>query len=443
MKYIALIIGKIVALLLKILGKNAGSFPGKVAISIYPKLLAQFKMPKITVLVTGTNGKTSTCNLISQSFKKAGYKTIANSRGDNLKAGISSLLIKHSKLNFSINSDVAVIEIDELTLSKNLNQINATDIIITNFFRDQLDRAGEMESVILKIEKSLQNYTNNLYLNADDPNVKRFFYNCPKANKIIWGMDKLKIASDTNSEPKEGKFCPLCKTEISYEYYQYSHIGKYKCSNCEFKNGNLDFKLHNINPNENSFEIQYKNQNTKLHYNIKASYHLYNLLSASSVLLKNNISPNFIDNTFKNFNLGIGRMETITIKDTKILLNLVKNPTGCNEIIKYIENNTNPKSLIFLLNDNHQDGRDTSWIWDVQFENIKNLKTVIATGKRANELGIRFKLAQISDNLIIEKDVNKAIDILLAQDGDKYIISTYTGLFSTRQLLINKSKQTK
>ncbi len=440
MKYISLIIGKILVKLLNLLGRNAGSFPGQIAIKFCKNILSYFEYPKVTVLVTGTNGKTSTNNLISMSFEKAGFKTISNSRGDNIIYGISTLLIKNSDFNFKINAEVAVIEVDELTLAKYLPQIKATDIVITNFFRDQLDRAGEMESIILKIEKVLKDFKGTLYLNENDPNVKRYYYTCENAVAKTYSMKRLDSSSAVNNEAKEGKFCPLCKSEIIYEYYQYSHIGKFACKNCEFKTSKPDYLLCNINKEDSSFEVVKMNKHKlrKLHYNIDATYHLYNLLASSAVLLNNKVDVKFIDDVFTNFNLGIGRMEEIRIQGKRVLLNLVKNPTGCNEIIKYIEHNHNKKALIFLLNDNDQDGRDTSWIWDVQFENIHNLGTVILTGKRAAEAGIRFKLSEIAENIIIEKDVNTAIDLLLAEEGDKYVISTYTGLFSTRELLMRK-----
>ncbi len=443
MKYISLIIGKILVKLLNLLGRNAGSFPGQIAIKFCKNILQYFEYPKVTVLVTGTNGKTSTSNLISKSFEKAGFKTISNSRGDNIIYGISTLLIKNASFNFKIDADVAVIEVDELTLAKYLPQIRATDIVITNFFRDQLDRAGEMESIILKIERVLKEFKGALYLNEDDPNVKRLFYTCKNATNKTYSMQCLESASSENNEAKEGKFCPLCKSEIVYEYYQYSHIGKYKCKDCQFKANNSNYYLCNINKQDSSFEIvktskKSSNKIKKLHYNIYATYHLYNLLASSAVLINNKVDVKFIDDVFSNFNLGIGRMEKMRIHGKELLLNLVKNPTGCNEIIKYIEHNHNQKAIIFLLNDNDQDGRDTSWIWDVQFENIHNLETVILTGKRAAEAGVRFKLGEITQNIIIEKDVEKAIDLLLAEDGDKYVISTYTGLFSTRELLIKK-----
>lgn len=440
MRFFALILGKIIFVLLKLVGKNGGSLPGKVAIKYCPDLIKYFAYPSKTILVTGTNGKTSTANLITQCFQKSGFNTISNSRGDNIINGITSLLIQNSTLGFKVKSDVLVLEIDELTLAKNIKYINASDLVITNFFRDQLDRAGEMETIIVKIQDSLQDYNKNLYLNEDDPNVKRFEKFVKDARIITFGLEKLQDHNEL-SEVKEGKFCPVCNSEIVYDYYQYSHLGKYHCTNCNFASNTATYLGCNVDYNTNSMDVKSDDKLLyKLSYNLPATYHLYNLIATSSVALNYNLDNKAINEVFSNFNLGIGRMENIIITDKKVLLNLVKNPTGANEIIKYINNDKNEKTLIFLLNDNHADGRDISWIWDVNFEYISGLKKIILTGKRAYEIATRIKLSKLCDDIVIEKDIDKAIDTLLAQDTSYYVISTYTGLFDIRQKLLDRKK---
>lgn len=436
MRYFALILGKIIIFFLNILNKNGGSLPGKIALQYCPNILSYFKYPDITILVTGTNGKTSTSNIIAQIFEKSKYHTISNSRGDNIVNGITSLLIRNSTFNFKVKAEVLVLEIDELTLAKQLKNIKATDIVITNFFRDQLDRSGEMETIILKISEALKNYKGRLYINEDDPNVKRFFKVSKDFEVVSFGLERTANATVENTEAKEGKFCPGCLAPLEYEYYQYSHIGKYKCTECEFKSEIPNYLVKDINLEDNSFALE----NDRYKFSINATYHLYNLACSLAVTRTYNIDIDIINNIFENFNLGIGRMEKIKVKDKTVLLNLVKNPTGCNEIIKYIESNKNEKTLIFLLNDNIADGTDTSWIWDVNFEEINNLNAVITTGKRAYEAGLRFKLGNICKDIVIEKDIDTAIKSLISQNTDLYVISTYTGLFDIRQRLINSGK---
>jgi possible UDP-N-acetylmuramoylalanyl-D-glutamate--2, 6-diaminopimelate ligase len=441
MHHLALIAGKLILVLLKIIGRNGGSLPGKVAVKICLILLKFFKYPQKTILVTGTNGKTSTANLIYQSFEKAGYKTVSNSRGDNIINGIASLLIKNSSLGFKINADVLVLEVDELTLAKNLPYIQASDIVITNFFRDQLDRVGEMETIILKIQNSLLNYHGKLYLNEDDPNVNRFAHFVKNAEVITFGVEKVPHSKEKSEEAKEGRFCPVCGNELIHDYYQYSHIGKYHCISCDFSSDLPDFTAENINYAQKSFDLVSKSKKIcTLHYNLAATYHIYNLTAASCLCINYNVDEKVLDDVFSHFHLGIGRMETLELKGKNILLNLVKNPAGANEILKYIEDEEGKKSFIFLLNDNFADGKDISWIWDVNFEYMSKLDNMILTGTRAYEMAIRVKFARICDNISVEKDIDKCIDTLLGFDTKLYVISTYTGLFDIRKKIIERGK---
>ncbi len=439
MKYIALIVGKLVAFLLKILGRHGGSFPGQVALLFSKDMVKYFKYPKMTILVTGTNGKTSTANMIAEGFKKAGYDVISNSRGDNIIYGITSLLMKNSGFDFKVRAEVLVLEVDELTLAKYLNHIDASDVVITNFFRDQLDRVGEMESIILKMADALKGYQYKLYLNEDDPNVKRLMFDAKDAEIISFGLERLEHASEVNNEAKEGKFCPKCSLELLYDYYHYSHIGRYHCSSCDFDWKRPNYVIDKVHSDDYVFDLLDKaGEKHSFRYNINADYHLYNMVAAASVYLEYGIADDVIDEVFYNFKLGIGRMEYIEIKGEKVLLNLVKNPTGMNEIIKYIGSDSDNKSMMFILNDNDQDGTDTSWIWDAHFEKVGNLSTVILSGKRAYEAALRFKIAGIKAELIVEKDSGKAIDILMEKQNKKYVISTYTALFNVRNKMLSK-----
>lgn len=441
MHIIAVITGKMISIVLKMFGKRGGSLPGKIAVKICPDLLKHFKYPKITVLVTGTNGKTSTTNMIAEIFAESGKNIATNSRGDNIINGIASLLIKSSNMRFEIKTDALILEVDELTLAKYLPMMDASDIVITNFFRDQLDRSGEMETIITKIGNALKDYKGRLFLNEDDPNVKRLSYVAKSAQIKSFGI-QMSAESKTEdnkessqNEAGEGKFCPICKASLVYDSRVYSHLGKYRCQNCEFSYEEPDFLAKDIDGEKMKVMSKY------YFYSFDATYHVYNTLCTISVAKTYEIDDDIINEVTGSFSLGIGRMEKINVNAKTVLLNLVKNPTGANEIIKYIEKNAGKKTILILLNDNYADGTDVSWIWDVNFESLNNVQKVITTGKRAYDMALRFKLSEICDDIKVQKDLKSSVNEFLANEGCLYAISTYTGLFELRDMLLSFAKQ--
>lgn len=431
MDRLGLVIGKLSYKILRIMKKQAGSYPGKKAYEISNNIMRRFKYPQNVILVTGTNGKTSTANMIAKILKSSGMDVDNNAKGDNITNGIISLLIKNSDLNFNIKRESLVVEIDELTMAQRLPEMKATHIIVGNFFRDQLDRAGEMESIIVKIGKALENYSGTLILNADDPNTYRLKYYAKKAKIVTYGIEKIETERDEIIEAKEGKFCPICEHELVYDYYQYSHIGNYRCNTCNFKRIKPDYLGYNVDNNDSSMTID----DNKCKFNLMLPYHLYNCMAAYAVTKEMNIDISFYKKCVANFHLELGRMEKIG----DCLLNLTKNPTGANEVIRYLRAVKGKKQLLFLLNDNVADGNDVSWIWDVEVRNIPDLDKIICTGTRAYDMALRFKYDGYK-NIDVIIDVKQAVKCLKGMDGSKFAISNYTGLFSLRKDIVDAYK---
>lgn len=199
--------------------------------------------------------------MITDLFEKAGYNVISNRKGDNLKAGIVTTLLTHAKLNGEIKANAVVLECDELNVRHILPFIPVTDFVVNNFFRDQLDRAREMEQLIDSIEKVLPAYRGRLILNANDPNVVRLNLVAKNASFSYFGMDENKYSVKTTKEASEGKFCPKCGARLEYSYYQYSHIGKFHCSKCDFQTPEMDICLKDIDLDKETFSsdgIHYK-----------------------------------------------------------------------------------------------------------------------------------------------------------------------------------------
>ena len=223
--FFIVLIMKILNIALKIAGKQGGNFLGKIAFDWNPKIFKYFKVSCPIIAVTATNGKTMTNNAIGYVFETAGKKVISNKEGNNMDTGILSTLLKHCSLTGKIKADYLVFEIDEGYVPIVFKDLKLDTLVILNFFRDQLDRNGEVETLILKINEFLKSYTGNLILNSDDPNVSRLGKANPdNENVYYFSVEPYKYATKEMKEAGEGKFCPFCNTRLEYEYYQYSHL---------------------------------------------------------------------------------------------------------------------------------------------------------------------------------------------------------------------------
>lgn len=415
--------------LLKFVNRG-GSLPGDLALKIDKDILKKIHYPKQVILVTATNGKTSTTNLIANILKKAGKKVIYNHKGDNLIYGITSLLLTNCSFKLKVKADVAVIEVDEITLSNIAQDIKATHILINNFFRDQLDRSGEMENVVTRIEKALKNFEGTLILNQDDPSVIRIQDTALNARILSYHLEENEYCKKISTEASEGKFCPRCSKRLNYEYYQYSHIGKFSCE-CGFGQKKANFNAKIIDIKSGSFIWE----NTKFQSSNPSLYHIYNNLAALALCEDLNINHQISKEVITSFEMSLGRNEKMNLKDKTALLNLVKNPTGCNEIIKMINQNENKKTILFVLNDNPQDSRDVSWIWDVDFESLNNVSKMICSGKRAYEIALRIKYGELNCEIQVETEISSAVNQLALSDGELYVLATYTALPVVRKEL--------
>jgi UDP-N-acetylmuramyl tripeptide synthase len=411
---------------------RGGSFPGILALKMDPHFIEKFRMPKIVVLVTGTNGKTTTSNLIAESLRQAGLKTINNRRGDNLNVGIATLLASNSDSNFCIQADAAVIEVDELTLYRQFRNLHPTHLVVTNFFRDQLDRAGEMETIIRKIQDVTSDFTGDIILNGDDPNTLRIADSAKLAKIHTFTVDRNSVSRDTTDEASEGKFCPRCGKPLQYQYYQYSHIGRFVCPEDGFGTIHPDIEATDIDFKAQDFTVEGK----QYHNFINSIYAVYNCASVLTVMKVLHLDPAAADRVFTTFVLKEGRNEVFALKKPCVI-NLVKNPTGANEVMKYILSRPGDKNVCIFLNDNDQDGHDVSWIWDAHFErlNVPEVKKIICSGLRAYDMALRLKYEGLEDRIEVIENSREAIEHLDDLNMDSYVIATYTALHPTRAIL--------
>lgn len=423
---------------LKLIGRG-GSLPGTIGLKIDGNLLSKFKIDCPVILVTGTNGKTSTTNIIADMLRRDGKRVVSNLRGDNLLAGITTTIATNASLGGRVGCDAIVLEVDELNVQRVLPNLPTNCLVVNNFFRDQLDRAKEMEQLIQTIEAVLVDYKGSLILNGNDPNVLRLSKVATKAQSYFFEMGENALSKVETSEAAEGKFCPVCGNRLSYDYYQYSHIGKFYCPNCQFKTPEDAMTITEINLDKGTF-IAYGREFRSPE---KSLYTMYNLAAVLMVAKALGISRDKAQEAFDGVELPKGRNEAFYNGNKRCILNLVKNPTGTNEVLKVVEQDKEPKSVCIVLNDKDQDGTDVSWIYDAHFERLMNdaTKDIVCTGLRGYDMALRIYYGGYKGNIAVEEDMAKGIAKTIAMSDNSYIISTYTSLLESRQTIVKEMKE--
>lgn len=421
---------------LKIIGKKAGTFPGKLAIKLNKNIYTYFKVTGKIIVITGTNGKTTTNNMIYQILNK-NNKVVSNIGGNNIGWGIVSTLISNCNIFGKVDCDYLVLETDEhwvAEIYKNKN-LKLDTLIVLNFFRDQLDRAGELETLILKLYKFIENNPCNLILNGNDPNVLRLGMN-NKGKNYYYGVCKLPISKIKSHDKMEGIICPNCKIPLKYEYYHYAHIGAFECTKCGFGKINYDTLVEKIEGNKIYIG------NSIYEINKPDLYNIYNILSIITLSKIYKINSSSLKSVIKNYKSNNGRGEEFKINNNSVILQLGKNPTGFNVVFKAMKEDKNKKDLLVIINDKVNDGFDVSWIWDIDFSNISSFNKIICSGSRASDLAVRIKCAGYQANKIeIIKKEEEAIDKLVNGNNKKYIISNYSSLTKVKEYLEYKEKR--
>lgn len=430
-KFLVILMTKLITTILKILGKNAGNLPGSLALKWDKDIFEYFKITGQVIAVTGTNGKTMTNNCIAKIFKESGKKVLSNLQGNNMESGILSAFIKSCTLTGKIKADYIILETDESYVPVVYKKIPLNCLVVLNFFRDQLDRNGEMETLILKINKFLETYSGNLILNADDPNVSRLAKaNENNKNIFFYSVDKNEESTEEIHEAAEGTYCPFCNTKLQYEYYQYAHVGRFECTKCHYGKNEIYQTLTDVNVKEGKFKVGDTLYKTKY----DSLYAFYDLAAATTVAKLFQIPEESLKNTIEGFELNNGRLEKLEINDCNTIINLAKNPTGVNVSLKFMNRDIEKKELLFVLNDNIADGKDVSWIWDINFENLENVERIITAGTRPYDIAIRIKTAGYpTKNIIPCVSLKEAVQKLYETKNTKYVIANYTAIQEVRR----------
>lgn len=435
--YTALLFSKLAYYSIRILKRSGGtSFAGMLALKICPNFLkycAKYVKPN-AVAVTGTNGKTTTSGILAQILEQNNNRVIHNVKGANMLTGIANVFaLKLPCKKF----DYAVLESDEAYLTKLYDYLPSDFLIVTNLFRDQLDRYGELETTAGFIKNAIDKTNPILFLNADDPLVANLG---KEKEAFYYGFENVEFCSEkhksSSSAPSEVFKC-ICGEELQYSKRFFAQQGHYYCEKCGYKRPELTFKGYaEIYDDYSKIKIDFEGKSYEFRVNLIGLYNAYNALGAISAALFLGIDVEYINDALSTYKSIFGRAEKRVINGHQALIQLIKNPTGASEVLKTIDLSS---QILIAINDNYADGRDVSWLWDADFERLQNAqKPIIVSGIRAKDMAVRLKYAGVpTDKIKVEEDLKKAVEIASSSgkmEENISILPTYTALLKLNKI---------
>jgi len=441
--------GKILIALTRVFGRGGTTLPGRIALKIAPQLSSSLAghLSKGSLVVTGTNGKTTTSALITGILKEAGYHCVHNQSGSNMSWGVASAFVAAASWKGNLLKDWAVMEVDEGAFPGVIRNIKPQGTVITNIFRDQLDRYGEVDHVLDAINRGLEMQPENSFivLNADDPSLAGVKDSSTK-KRWTYGLELDLPADPFENTGRDMKVCPICSGKLSYKKIFFAHLGHFHCLSCSYARPEPDVKLINSNTKPDGstlLQLRFSDEEIEVYFPLMGTYNLYNLLAAVTCVKALDIQTPLIAEALKKSVPSFGRMELFELDNKTMVMALIKNPVGANEVLRTILSEKGKINLLVAINDKYADGTDVSWLWDVDFEqlafNKDKLTSVTVSGLRAWDMAVRFKYAGLEPAQIqVEENTARAINQALEQTtaGNKlFILPTYTAMLEMRRFL--------
>ena len=441
---IAVWAGKFTTKVLKLAGTGGTSLPGKVVLRICPDILGHLAKDMKIICVTGTNGKTTTCHVIRDMIEANGNTVFCNDAGANLLGGVVSAFVGAATVGGKVKTDYALLECDEAALKSIVEHFGDLDVtaVVTNVFRDQLDRYGEVLTTVNKIRAGLEQLPNvKLVLNADC-SLTSSLSNLPHKELHYFGVND-SLYEGTSSDISDAVYCIHCKTKYRYHYHTFGHLGGFYCEKCGYKRQTPEVALTKV--------IEWKDASSVIRMDVfeekleaevmlPGGYNLYNALAATEIASLIGLSKEKIVSVLGGLTTHFGRMEQVIYQGHNLHLVLVKNPAGFNEVLQFLIQQHPTGNIVFGLNDNYADGKDISWIYDVEFERLTeaaaDAKHFYFTGKRAYDMQLRLKYADFDiSKFSVEKDYKTLITQLGQSGEDTFLVLSYTCMLEFRDKL--------
>ncbi len=427
-------------------GRGGGtSLPGKVLMRLDSHAISELasRMPEGCVVISATNGKTTTAAMAASIFRDAGIELVHNRAGANMAGGVASTLLAAARPGGDIDGQLGLFELDEFWLDQLAAELEPRAVLLGNLFRDQLDRYGELEIIADRWAAVTASLPAALVLNADDPLIADLGRAAPAVT--YFGVEDPAVALPEMQHASDSKHCRRCGAAYAYEAIYLGHLGRYSCASCGQQRPVPSVAAERIElegTRAARFELRTPSGSARIELPLPGLYNVYNALGAAALCLQLGISLEVVASGLQDVRAAFGRAETIQIGDTELSILLIKNPAGANEILRTLTLESGELDLLAVLNDRTADGKDISWIWDADFEIIsRHARLVTCAGRRAAELALRLKYAGIpAERLRVLPSLPEALTAALeAADGRRlFALPTYTALLELREELASR-----
>jgi UDP-N-acetylmuramyl tripeptide synthase len=444
-------------------GGGATSVPGRVLMRLDPNAIGALgaRLPRGSVLVSATNGKTTTAAMAAGIFEQAGIPLVHNQAGANMAGGIATTLLAAARPRGGIAGEMGLFEVDELWLGTLVDQLRPRAILLLNLFRDQLDRYGELETIAERWDGAVGRSDARLILNADDPQIADL--GRERAEVVYFGVDDDSLAMPGMAHAADAKHCRRCGAAYVFDAIYLGHLGHYHCERCGQSRPApaitaTDVTLEGVRSAR--FMLRTPAGEADVRLALPGLYNVYNALAAAALTSSLGVPLPGIVAGLSRTRAAFGRAESVSLsldgasagtrapagarRELRILL--VKNPAGANEVLRTLALEPGEHDLLAALNDNIADGRDVSWIWDADFELLASrIRRVTCSGTRAAELAVRFKYAGVEEARIhvqgdLARALREAADDRPEDDSPLYALPTYTAMLSLRALLVARGE---
>lgn len=456
---LAVAAGKSAGIASRILQRGGGTtLPGVIARRIDPQTLRKLvaTLPQGVVLVSGTNGKTTTTRMIAAALADDGRVPLHNRAGANLVSGVTATALSGASLGRCRRSHIGLFETDEAAFPRIASETNPRLVLLHNLFRDQLDRYGEVDTVAGGWHEALRQLpvTTTVLLNADDPAVAALGEGLP-AQVRYYGLNDVRHATGAAAQIGDARFCRRCGAPYRYTALFYAHVGHYVCDSCGATRPTPVYVLERLElhgAKDATLYLTFPGGAMEMHLPLPGLYNAVNALAATAVCLELGIAASRVRTTLERFDAAFGRIERINAGGRPLLIALIKNPVGATETIRMLTEALNVQRstfnvrrlhLLILINDHYADGTDVSWLWDAEFERLAEcVEHVTISGTRAADMAVRLKYAGVDpEQIMIVTNPAEALDAALERLPDGvtlYTLPTYTAMLDIRAELVRR-----